>query len=193
MLKGIPYELEWPPGIDVEWKKQNQKNIVHRGWYTVVKSNVMDSSASSNAMIRDNYAGTYEKRTLSTCRGRTTGVETQKKNNFMNTWDDADMILVLTFPALPLATATLHSHPDANTHFHWFLHVSSIRSYFHIINSCTRVVIYSLPLKSCPHHPMCSWSCFSSVFPLLWFFLCIWIVFFSHRSLHSCPGSLHCC
>ena len=32
--------------------------------------------------------------------------------------------------------------------------------------------------KSCPHHPMCSRSCFSSVFPLLWFFLCMWIVFF---------------
>ena len=58
----------------------------------MVKSNVMDSSASSNALIQDNYAGTYEKRTLSTRRGRTTGVETQKKNNCMNTWDDEDMI-----------------------------------------------------------------------------------------------------
>ena len=58
----------------------------------MVKSNVMELSASSNAMIQDNYAGTYEKRILSTWSGRTTGVETQKKNNCMNTWDDADMI-----------------------------------------------------------------------------------------------------
>ena len=68
-------------------------------------------------------------------------------------------------------------------HLHWFLHVSSIRSYFHIINSCTGVVIYRLHSKSCLHYPMCSCSCFSSVFPLLWFFLCMWIVFFSHKSL----------
>ena len=58
----------------------------------MVKSNVMDSSPSSNAMIQDNYAGTYEKRTLSTCRERTIGVETQKNNYCMNTRDDADVI-----------------------------------------------------------------------------------------------------
>ena len=53
----------------------------------------MDSSASSNECNDPGQLyGTYEKRTLSTCRGRTTGVETQKKNNCMNTWDDADMI-----------------------------------------------------------------------------------------------------
>ena len=34
----------------------------------------------------------YEKKTLSTCRKGTIGEETQKKNNYKNTWDDADMI-----------------------------------------------------------------------------------------------------
>ena len=58
----------------------------------MVKSNVMDSSASSNEMIQDNYAGTCEEKTLSTCREGTIGVETQKKNNCVNTWDDVDMI-----------------------------------------------------------------------------------------------------
>ena len=24
--EGIPHELEWPPGTDVEWKEQNQEN-----------------------------------------------------------------------------------------------------------------------------------------------------------------------
>ena len=57
----------------------------------MVKSNVIDSSASSNALIQDSYIGPMKKE-LSTCRGRTTGVETQKKNNCMNTWDDVDMI-----------------------------------------------------------------------------------------------------
>ena len=57
----------------------------------MAKSNVIDSSASSNATIQDNCAD-YEKRTLSTCREKTIGVETQKKNNFMSTWDDEDMI-----------------------------------------------------------------------------------------------------
>ena len=58
----------------------------------MAKSNIMDSSARSNSMIQDNYAGTYEKRTLSTCREGTIGVETQKKNTYMHTWDDVDMI-----------------------------------------------------------------------------------------------------
>ena len=58
----------------------------------MVKSNVMVSSPSINAMIQDTYAGTYEKRELSTCRERTIGVETQKKNNCNDKWDDVDMI-----------------------------------------------------------------------------------------------------
>ena len=82
-------------------------------------------------------------------------------------------------PQQPLSTTPC---PVADAHYHWFIHVSLIRAYFHIINSCTRVVIYSLSSKSCLHHPMCSCNCFSSVFPLLWFFLCMWIVFFSHKS-----------
>ena len=80
----------------------------------------------------------------------------------------------------------IHPHPlpqnPTDKHFHWFLHVSSIRSYFHITNSCNGVVIYNMHSKSCLHHPMCSCSRFSSVFPLLCFFLCMWIVFFSRRS-----------
>ena len=51
----------------------------------------MDFSTRNNAMIQDNYEGPTRK-TLSTCRGRITGVETQKKNNCVNTWEDADMI-----------------------------------------------------------------------------------------------------
>ena len=47
----IPCEMEWPPGIDAEWKEQNQKNIVYRDGYTVAQSNVMDFSTSRNAKI----------------------------------------------------------------------------------------------------------------------------------------------
>ena len=52
------------------------------------------------------------------------------------------MILVLTFPALPQPPLTFP-----------LLSTCVIRAYFHIINSCTGVVIYSLSPKSCPHHP----------------------------------------
>ena len=92
-----------------------------------------------------------------------------RKEFYMVTW----LLFLLSLPS------PIHPHPSphnpADTHFHWFLHVSSI--------SCTWVVICCLSPKSCPHHPTCSCSCFSSVIPLLWFFLCMWIVFFSHRSL----------
>ena len=45
----------------IEWREQNQENVVYRDWYTVVQSNVMDSSASSNALIQDNSEGLFEK------------------------------------------------------------------------------------------------------------------------------------
>ena len=51
----------------------------------------MDFSTSSNAMTQDNSEGLMRKN-LSTSRERTMGVETQKKNNQLNTWVDGDTI-----------------------------------------------------------------------------------------------------
>ena len=56
----------------------------------MVQSNIMDFSTSSNAMIQNNAEGLMKK--LSTFRGRTVGVKTQKKNNYLNTWLDGDSI-----------------------------------------------------------------------------------------------------
>ena len=53
----IPCELEWPPGTDAEWKEQKLENIVYRDWYTVVRSNIMDFSTSSNAKTQNNAEG----------------------------------------------------------------------------------------------------------------------------------------
>ena len=42
-------------------ERSRSRRTLYTGSYTVVKSNVMDSFASSNALIQGNYAGTYEK------------------------------------------------------------------------------------------------------------------------------------
>ena len=68
--------------------------------------------------------------------------------------------------------------PIANKQFHWVLHVSLIKTYFHIIDICTRVIVYSLHPQSYPHQPVWSSSCFSSVFLFPQFFLWMWIAFF---------------
>ena len=64
--------------------------MVYRVVYTVVQSNIIDFSTSSNAMIQNNSEGFMRK--SSTFRERTVGVETQKKNNCLNTWVDGDII-----------------------------------------------------------------------------------------------------
>ena len=51
----------------------------------------MDFSTSINAMIQDSSEGFMRKK-LSTFRGRSVGVETQRKNNCLNTWVDGDII-----------------------------------------------------------------------------------------------------
>ena len=53
--------------------------------------NVMDFSTSSNAMIQDNSEGLVRK-TISTSRESTVGVETQQRNNCFIIWVDGDMI-----------------------------------------------------------------------------------------------------
>ena len=55
----ITCELEWPLGTGSEWKEQ--KNIVHRGRYTVVQSSIMDFCTNSNTMIQDNSEGLMKK------------------------------------------------------------------------------------------------------------------------------------
>ena len=57
----------------------------------MVQWNIMDFSTSSNAKIQNNTEELMRKK-LSTVRGRTVGVETQKKNNYLNTWVDGDSI-----------------------------------------------------------------------------------------------------
>ena len=57
----------------------------------MVKSNVMDSSASSDALIQDNYEGPMRKEHYPHAEEEPQEWK-QKKNNCMNTWDDADMI-----------------------------------------------------------------------------------------------------
>ena len=56
----------------------------------MVPSNIMDSSTSSNAMIQNNAEGLMRKK-VSTFRGITVGVETQKKNNCLITCVDGDI------------------------------------------------------------------------------------------------------
>ena len=78
-------ELEKSPGTDAEGKEQNRENTVYRDWYTVVKSNIMDSPLVAamqrfRAMLMDNW----KREQLPTYRGRTVGAVTQKKNNYLN-------------------------------------------------------------------------------------------------------------
>ena len=47
---------------DLQELMQSESSRTRRTLYTVVKSNVMDTSTSSNAKIQDNYAGTHEKK-----------------------------------------------------------------------------------------------------------------------------------
>ena len=53
------------------------------------------------------------------------------------------MIHILSLPSSPLP-------PIASVQFHWVLHVSLINTYFHIIDICTSMIVYSL-------HPQGSW------------------------------------
>ena len=63
-------------------------NIIHRGGYTVVKSNVMDLSISNSAMIQDNSKGLMRKKAIhiqKDCGSRNT-----EKNNCLITWVNGD-------------------------------------------------------------------------------------------------------
>ena len=57
----------------------------------MVKSNVIDSSASSNAMIQDNCEGLIEKNDIHMQRKNYRGGKT-KENNCLNIWVDVNMI-----------------------------------------------------------------------------------------------------
>ena len=56
--------MEWPPGTDAEWKKQNQENIVYRDSYTVVKSNLLVFTSSCNAKTQNNAEGLMKKKVI---------------------------------------------------------------------------------------------------------------------------------
>ena len=56
----------------------------------MVKSNVMESSANSNAMIQDNSEGLMEKNDIHIQRKNYRSGNT-KEQNCLNTWDNADM------------------------------------------------------------------------------------------------------
>ena len=53
----------------------------------MAKSNVMDSSASSNALMQDNCEGLIEKNDIH-MQKKNYRVGTQKKNKRLNTWND---------------------------------------------------------------------------------------------------------
>ena len=87
------------------------------------------------------------------------------------------MILVLTFPALPLTTLILHSPSTRISTSFYMCHLSGP------ISILLMVVLGWLFRIYFPNH-VCIIPCvqavvFSSVFPLLSFFLCMWISFFS--------------
>ena len=57
----------------------------------VVEYNIMDFSTSSfNAKTQNKAEGLLKREQLPTSRGRTVGAETQKKNNYLNSWVDGD-------------------------------------------------------------------------------------------------------
>ena len=81
------------------------------------------------------------------------------------------MIHVFSFPSCL-------SLPIAIEQFHWVLYASLIKIDFHIINICTRVIIYSLHNQSYPYQTMGTIKYFSSAFLLSQSFLWLWTVFF---------------